>query len=380
MGISVGIVGLGSFGPDFVRLFRDHPRVDRVALCDLHADRVAKAAKEFGLAETYAHLDELCGSDVDAVAIFTQPWLHAPQSVQALEAGKHVYCAVPAAHTPDGDEALEWCGRLIETCKRTGLHYMTGETSWYRPEAMYCRRRAAEGAFGHFVHAEGEYFHDVDDGLWDVARQRWGEQYGPDKVGSPPMYYPTHSTGGFLSVTDAYVTAVSALGYEYPNDDWSHEGTIWNNLFSNETALFRLSNGATARICEYRRIGHREREAFRLYGTEGSFEDGAGGPHWMTKSTCEPLSVEQMRDPLPPDVLAAYRRGAGDDSADVYGGHGGSHAWLVHEFVDALAGGRRPVIHAWRAVRFLAPGIVAHKSAQNGGEVTPVPDWGQPPD
>jgi len=379
MGVSVGIVGVGQFGPHFIRMFRDHPLVDRVALCDLHADRLAAAAKEFEIAETYPSLDALCASDVEAVALFTQPWLHAPQAVQALEAGKHVYSAVPVVSMTDGEESLEWCDRLIETCRRTGLHYMMGETSWYRPEAMYCRRRAAEGAFGHFVHAEGEYFHDIDHGLWDVMRKRWGEKFSPDKTGSPPMYYPTHSIGGFLSVMGARATEVSAFGYVYPNDDWARADTIWGNTFANETALFRLSNGATARVCEYRRIGHACREGFRLYGTEGSLDDGSGGPHWVTKDGCERLTLEQMRDPLPPEVLAAYQRGAdGPDAA--YGGHGGSHAYLVHEFVDAIAAGRRPVINAWQAVRIFAPGIVAHKSAVRDGELMKVPDWGDPPE
>ena len=41
MGISLGLVGLGSFGSSFVDLFAAHPLVDRIALCDREADRVA---------------------------------------------------------------------------------------------------------------------------------------------------------------------------------------------------------------------------------------------------------------------------------------------------------------------------------------------------
>jgi hypothetical protein len=35
MGISLGLVGLGSFGSSFARLFKNHPLVDRIGLCDL---------------------------------------------------------------------------------------------------------------------------------------------------------------------------------------------------------------------------------------------------------------------------------------------------------------------------------------------------------
>ena len=178
MGIRVGICGVGMFGAGFVRLFRDHPLVDGLAVCDLDAGRRAAAAKRFGIGETYASLDDLCKSDVHAVALFTQPWLHAPQAVAAMNAGKCVYSAVPVISLPDGDEMLDWTDKLLDACRRTGRHYMMGETSYYRPQAMYCRRRAAEGAFGRFVLGEGEYLHDVDSpgcNLREVARKRWGE-------------------------------------------------------------------------------------------------------------------------------------------------------------------------------------------------------------
>lgn len=381
MGVSIGLVGVGSFGREFVRLFKDHPLVDRFALCDVRADRLASAAQEFGVRETYDSLDAICRSGIQALAIFTQHWMHAPQAIQAMEAGKHVYSAVPIISLSNGDEMLDWCAKLIDTCKRTGMLYMMGETSYYRPEAMYSRRRAAEGAFGHYVLAEGAYLHDVDDpgcSLRDVTRNRLGDQFDLTKTGGVPMHYPTHSIGGLLSVMKAPLTAVSAIGYQYPNDDWHRADTESGNVFGNETALFRCANGAVVRICEYRRIGHYSYEGFHLFGTEASLTDGPDGPHWVTKHGATKLTVEEMRDPLPPDVLAAYRRGRQADH-EVYGGHGGSHAYLANEFVQAVAAGRLPSVNAWEAARYFVPGIIAHKSALRDGEWLKVPDFGDPP-
>ena len=377
MGISVGIVGVGQFGGGFVRLFRDHPQVDRLALCDLRTDRLAEIAGQFEIAETYGDLQAACKSDLDALALFTQPWLHAPQAVEAMEAGKHVYSAVPVVMLPDGDEMLDWCDRVIRTVRRTGMHYMMGETSYYRPQAMYCRRRAAEGAFGHFILAEGEYLHDLDHGLREVVRKRWGKDFGPDKTGYQPMHYPTHSMGGLLGVMKAHMTHVAAVGFAMPGDDWWREDTIYGCPFADETALFRVSNGAVARICEYRRIGHVGREGFQIRGTEGTFESSTTSNHWIDKGGITGLTVDEMRDPLPADVLAAYEAHAGEDG--VYGGHGGSHAYLVNEFVDAVIHDRTPAVNAWEAARYVAPGVMAHKSAMKDGEWLEVPDWGDPP-
>jgi predicted dehydrogenase len=312
----------------------------------------------------------------------TQPWLHAEQAVQAMESGKHVYSSVPVVGLPDGDEMLEWCERIIETCGRTGMHYMLGETTYYRPQAMYCRRRAAEGAFGHFVYGEGEYLHDIDQPgltLREMKRRRMSSQAGrewqqrldqyAERGAIPgPMHYPSHSTSGPISVMKAHMTKVCAWPYYNRTGD-----EYFGKSPSNETALFLMSNGATVRICEHREIGHAGREMFRIYGTQGSFENDV----WCDKHGGTPVNPEEMRDPLPPEVVEAFSAMVGETG--FYGDEDGTHAYLVHEFVDAIAANRAPAINAWEAARYMAAGVIAHKSAMSGGEVLEVPDWGDPP-
>ena len=391
MGISLGIVGLGSFGSSFADLFMSHPLVDRIALCDREPERIARFATDerwqakFHPRDAYASLDEICASDIDALALFTQPWLHAPQAVQAMEAGKHVYSAVPIVMLPDGDEILDWCARLVETVERTGQNYMLGETTFYRSEAIYCRRRAAEGAFGDFVYSEGEYLHDVDSvgsNLRQVQAHRLASQAGQEwltardayiskGILTGPMHYPTHSTGGPMSVMNAHARKVCAWGFQNRTDDTYFKEEGYG--FSNETALFYMSNGSSMRICELREIGHRGREIFRVYGTQGSFEND----HWCNKEGSTHLTAEQMREPLPPEIEEAFR--AVSRTSEIYGGHGGSHPYLVHEFVEAVAQERQPAIDVWSAVRFMAAGVIAHKSALKDGEILSIPDWGDGP-
>ncbi len=66
-------------------------------------------------------------------------------------------------------------------------------------------------------------------------------------------------------------------------------------------------------------------------------------------------------------------------AALVDAGEAGACTRLVHEFVEAVAQDRRPAINVWEAVRYMAPGVMAHKSALRDGEVLEVPDWGDPP-
>ncbi|MBD3239339.1 MAG: hypothetical protein GF331_02045 [Chitinivibrionales bacterium] len=408
MGISLGLVGLGQFGVAFADMFMNHPLVDRIALCDREPERMEPFAakelwkKKLNQRDMYASFDDIVRTDLDALVIITQPWLHAPQAVAAMEAGKHVYSAVPIISVPDGDEILEWCDRIVQTCRRTGMQYMLGETSYYRANACFCRRKAAEGAFGDFVYAEGEYFHDVDNpwcSLRDVQQgrtssrsgQEWLElsrKYKDRSAMGGPMHYPTHSTCGPVCVMNAHAVKVTCYGYHNRNGDtYFGDGGI-----SNEVALYEMSNGAAVRIAEFRECAGalgKEDETFRVMGTRGSYSEGKwtcnhreAPPAERDKFESAMLTEEQMREPLPPDVTAAFREACGqkDNTTDfVWSGHGGSHPYLVHEFVDAVASNRTPAVNAWEAARYMAMGVMAHKSALKDGERLEVPDWGDPP-
>jgi predicted dehydrogenase len=207
--------------------------------------------------------------------------------------------------------------------------------------------------------------------LDSAAGREWAEaskKYAERGIVSGPMHYPTHSTSGPICVMKAHALKVSAFAYYNRTGD-----EYFGKSPSDETALFLMSNGATMRICEYREIGLPGRETFRVYGTKGSFENG----NWVDKQKWTSLTVEEMRDPLPPEVAEAFKSISG--KSDFYGGHGGSHAYLVNEFVDAVANERTPAVNVWEAARYMAAGVTAHKSALKDGEPLEVPDWGDAP-
>jgi hypothetical protein len=56
-------------------------------------------------------------------------------------------------------------------------------------------------------------------------------------------------------------------------------------------------------------------------------------------------------------------------------GHGGSHTFITHEFIDALVSNRKPEVDLYEALAYTAPGIVAHASALKNGEYMKIPDF-----
>lgn len=411
MGIKLGLVGYGSFGRAFAPLFKSHPLVDRFAICDSNPEALKRIAEDpffedkLSKSDIYTGLEGILSSDVDAVAVMTQPWLHAPQALAVMEAGKHVYSAVPVISLPDMDEVLDYCDRIIETSRGTGMRYMLGETTIYRAGTMFCRRMAERGEFGSFVYAEGEYMHDLDGhcNLRDVQERRlaspvgreWPEilkRYQERGFKGSPMSYPTHSVAGPVHVMRAH--AVKALGIGYRNR--TNDPFFRDSEFSNVVGMYQMSNGASCRICEFReapgRIGTEE-ETFRIVGTAGTWSND----HWFHngRTTGERVpppvhktpSLEEMRDTLPPEVEKAFIRAENRELSEdevmhadfTPKGHGGSHPYLVHEFISSVVENRQPVINAWEAARYMAMGVTAHKSSLRDSEWLEVPDWGDAP-
>lgn len=394
--LKVGILGAGSFARAFTPLFKAHPDVRGVSLTEVFPERLSQEAALAGVTETYHSLDELLKSDCDAVAIFTQRWMHARQAIAALKAGKHVYSAVPAGTT------VEELQELTETVRQTGLTYMLGETSYYYPSALFCRHMWRLGRFGRFVYGEGEYIHDMSHGFYQAYQYSGGGDW-KRTAGIPPMLYPTHSVSMIVSVTGARLERVSCLGQVDASGDGVYGKGLneWDNPFSNETALFRTSDGGSARINELRRAGHWGGRSVRLslFGTDACFEEQPEGEVWVNLAReVTPVTELLKCTPAAPRTAAKAAPATGEqhdfhsgmapvhptwrlppEIAELPTGHFGSHLFLVDDFVRSCLSGMLAPNHVWAAARYNLPGIVAHQSALREGELLAVPDLGEPP-
>jgi len=101
MPVKYGVIGCGAIGQR-----RHIPEVARntdavlVALCDINEKRLAEVAQKFGVKETYTDYRQMLRkADIDAVIIGTPNYLHAPMTLAAFKAGKHVLVEKPMATT-----------------------------------------------------------------------------------------------------------------------------------------------------------------------------------------------------------------------------------------------------------------------------------------
>ena len=342
--IRFGIVGYGvcRFGAAFG--FQDHPNVQVVAVSDLIPDRRAGLMKACRCDKAYESLEVLVKDPaIEAVFVATDAPSHARHCMEVLKHGKHVMTAVPATWG-----SIEEGEQLLETVKKAGLAYMMAETSCYRADCHAMREIYRAGGFGRLVYSEGEYYHYTAKPI---------DSFKGWRIGSPPLWYPTHSTAYYVGVTGKRFTSVSCVGFRGDFPSYKPGANRYDNPFSDEIALLRTSEGGASRMSKLRAVRGRIVETGRVFGELG-WMDGTEY-HGVAKDL-----PDTAVPPLPPGMPA--------------GGHGGSHGPLANEFVTAILEGRDPLVNIYEALAMTVPGIVAHQSALKDGETLKVPPYDAP--
>lgn len=389
--LRLAVIGGGQFSSSFIHLFQAHPFVEEVALVELNPERRASIAAKFSIKQTFASLSELWDSDFNAVAIFTPRWTHAQIALEAIQNGRHVYTAVPMGITQ------EEISQLVEASSKTKLTYFMAETSFYYPAVVFSRKKFAEGQMGKFVYGEGEYLHDMSHGFSDAYAANGGDDW-KSTASFPPMLYSTHSVSTILSVTGAQATSVTCIGLKDTAGDGIFDSNVsmWKNDQSNQIALFETSDGGVMRIAELRRVGTAPLEStvrMSIFGTEGSFEQQVGYASWATKNSFDIITDEigtfsDVENPysLKPDYIPPNLWDGGfarvhdrsqlpKEFVGLSNGHGGSHQFMVDDFVMDAVGERKAPMNVIDAARFTIPGVLAHQSAQMAGQKLQIPQF-----
>ncbi len=155
--IRVAYVGTGKQGMEHVRLQKRYAadnNIAQVAVCDLYQKHLDEAKKFIGLTEADAFRDHrklLERKDIDTVVIATVDNWHAQVSLDALEAGKHVFCEKPM--TRYLGEAFE----VYDTVKKTGKVYVVGSQGSMDPKWHKAAEWIKAGKLGPLVWGQGSY-------------------------------------------------------------------------------------------------------------------------------------------------------------------------------------------------------------------------------
>ena len=244
--LRVGIVGCGGIANGkHLPAMKKNGNFEIVAFCDLIEERARRAKEEYGTpdARVYTDYKELLKEDVEAVYVLTPNSVHAPVSIAALEAGKHVMCEKPMAKTYAEAKAM------VEAAKKSGKLLTIGYQNRYRSDSLYLKEACENGDLGEIYYAKAH-------AIRRRAVPTWGVFLDAQKQGGGPLIdIGTHALDLTLWMMDNYEPEMVVGSVFRKLADQTRTGNAWGdwdpNIFTVEDSAFgfiRMKNGATIQL------------------------------------------------------------------------------------------------------------------------------------
>jgi len=239
--INVALVGCGAQGRILLNAGLKIPDIRFRAVCDIWAYNRTygeRLAKKFGHeAQPFEDISEMLATvpDLDAVLVATPDFVHAPHTVAALRAGKHVYCEKLMSNT------IEGAREMVVAARETGKLLQIGHQRRSNPRYIHAKERVIDEGrlLGRITNLNGQWNRAVSDDLGWPERQalseaqlnkygyanmhefrnwRWFKKY----AGGPISDLGAHQIDVFNWFLGANPTSVMASGGAdyYPNHEW----------------------------------------------------------------------------------------------------------------------------------------------------------------
>lgn len=327
--IGVGIIGAGSIaGAHASAWMTFSDRCQLLAFADIDATRAQERAEQFGAPMWFTDPEEMLRrDDIQVVSICTPPFTHAELAIAALEAGKHVLVEKPMCCS------LEEADRMIAMASKGDR--LLGVVFQWRSTIEFQRMKALleEKKLGRLILA-----HMVS--LWwrTVAYfQVWWRGTWEKECGGSLISHAIHHLDLLLALMGDPVRVSAEAGvYAHPIET---EDALAATLRFKDGALGVILSSTATYPQEYR---------LTIYGELGSvtmpWRLNAVDPNYQSE-------LEEWISQIPRPE------------------HGG-HIAIIIDFLDALQGGRRPLVDGQEGRRSIELAIATYKSALTGEPVT----------
>ena len=166
--IKVGVIGCGSIAKyRHLPEYGANEHVEIVAVCDIVEERAQEAAETYS-AKAYTDYKELLANEkVDAISVCLPNYLHAPVSIDALNAGNHVLCEKPMATSKEEAEAM------IEAASKNGKKLMIGHNQRFAASHHKAQEIIASGKLGKVYSFRTTFGHPGPEGWSADGRDSW---------------------------------------------------------------------------------------------------------------------------------------------------------------------------------------------------------------
>ncbi|MFC5187243.1 Gfo/Idh/MocA family protein [Actinomadura harenae] len=346
--IRLGIIGCGRISDLHAQAYLDHPGATITAVADTDPGNLATRGAAWGVPESARHQDYrdlLARSDVDAVEVLVPHHLHAPITLDAMNAGKHVSLQKPMALSMDDATTMVKAGHDL------GVTFKVFENFVFYPPVVRARELIENGEIGELLSIRVKSNPGWSPTAWDVPAAASAWRIDEAKCGGGPLVFDDgHHKFAiawyFLGLADrvhAFIGSTMDGLLDAPSMvSWTHpDGQVGSLevVYSPDLQLHTEQYAQDDRV--------------EITGTRGVI--------WITRGHGRMLDV-------PPVIL--YRDGETRGFSDMPTGWETSFLNSGRHFVDALLGGTAPSLTGEEGRDVLSFALAAQESSRTGGPVS----------
>ncbi|HPS35344.1 MAG TPA: Gfo/Idh/MocA family oxidoreductase [Oscillospiraceae bacterium] len=168
--LKIGIIGTGGIAGNHIESYLKNPNVELYAFCDINEERVKARGEKYGVTRLYTDKDEMLKlKELDAVSVTTWNSQHAPCTIAALNAGKHVICEKPMAMNAVEAQAM------ADAAKKNNKLLMIGFVRRFGNDCDILKDFVDSGYFGDIYYAKATYLRrNGNPGGWFADKSRSG--------------------------------------------------------------------------------------------------------------------------------------------------------------------------------------------------------------
>lgn len=261
--VRVGIMGVGNVLNQYLDKVGIHPEIEVLALADVNQDAAKHRAAEYSISKALSPEQLLADPDIELILNLTPPRLHAPVTIDALNAGKHVLSEKPFA------TSLQEAQQVISTAKEAGRLVGSAPATFLGSGMQTTRKLIDDGWIGAPIAAVAsfacrgyEYWHPAVDAF-----------YSP---GAGPMldigpYLVTNMVNFFGPAKNVIASATkSSETRPRPDNQDGQSPDILIQTPTHVTGVIEFESGVSSTLVVSWDIWNHNLPHFEIYGLGGS--------------------------------------------------------------------------------------------------------------
>ncbi len=337
--VSFAIAGCGSIGKRHASFIAENPEADLVGVFDIEFDRSSQMAKKYNCTQYNSYNELLQHSIVDIVSICTPSGLHAPMTIDAAMAKKHVICEKPMAL------CLEDAENMISSAESNNVNLFIVKQNRFNEPVAYLKKAVEAGKLGSiFMISSNVYWNRNND---YYSQEPWRGTWALD--GGALLTQSSHFVDLMQWLGGCVISVYAKMGrYNHPKIETEDTGILMLKYASGVIGVLQYTTCTYPKNIE---------GSISVFGTTGSVKVGGGYLNQLDLWEVENTPRPEITEVLKPNNYGTYQ------------GSASNHGKVIQNVIDVLKRSDNIMTDGKDGMKSVEIMVAAHISARTGKEI-----------